>query len=127
MTTVIIFNYYSRVFLGVSLTPEKIKKLYKPGKEFRWQGFVSTSISANVAKEFSQRNLTPDKRRVVFEIRRTASHPTAAKIWDFAVDEYKWEKEVLMIPGVRFKVLSKYVRGDITYIVVREICLDKHG
>ena len=110
----------------MSLTPEKINELYTRGKVFQWQGFVSTSISSNVAKEFSGRNLAPGKRRVVFEIRRTASHPTAAKIWEFADDKYKPEREVLMIPGVRFEVISKRVRGDITYIVVREICLPQH-
>ena len=115
------------VFRGLSLTQNQIDRFYAVGEVFQWQSFVSTSMKLSVARDqFSGRNLEDGKRPVIFEIRRNPHHPTAAKIWEYAYEPYKSEKEVLMIPGVRFKVLSKYVRGDITNIVVREICLLKH-
>ena len=64
---------------------------------------------------------------MIFDIRRKPAHPTAANISGHVVEEYRDEKEVLMIPGCRFKVLEVNDDGsDEVFVVLKEVQLKSH-
>jgi hypothetical protein len=91
----------------------------------QWNAFTSTSLSETVAITFSERGVNK-KNPVIFDIRRTANHPTAANISAHATEEYQWEKEVLMIPGCRFVVVSIDDQCSPVRIILKERVLQCH-
>lgn len=109
----------NRVWRGVTMTDTKLA-VYMPNVEVQWQAFSSTSLSERQAREFAGRGLTHATRPVLFEIRRDRRRPTAARIDRFA-SQYEGEKEVLMIPGCRFKVVDVSTEGELNRIVLQEI------
>ena len=117
----------SRVFRGCSLTDQQLQVYQeRVGCVIQWNAFSSTSLSEKVAEEFSERGNSNQKTPVVFEIRRHASHPTAAYIAEYADENSRWQKEVLMIPGCRFKILRIEENTYPMKIVLKEIVLKSH-
>lgn len=123
----------SKIFRGCALTARQVKpyrKMAGKRKTVQWLPFASCSRSENVAKAFAAGlHYQPDEpsKPVIFEIHRKPSHPTAAYIDDYSY--YPGEKEVLMIPGCRFKVKEfKDASSDdgCMRVVLQEVQLESH-
>jgi hypothetical protein len=120
---------HARLFRGVALKESQLQQYRaRIGKVIQWNAFASTSVSEKVARQFSQRGKgNGNKICVIFDIRRKPAHPTAANISGHVVEEYRDEKEVLMIPGCRFKVLEvNDDRSDEVFVVLKEVQLMSH-
>jgi hypothetical protein len=98
--------------------------LRRKGYHIQWNAFTSTSLSESVASDFSQRDWSPDKIPVLFDIRRNHTHPTCANFSSFS--DYADEKEVVMIPGCRFRVESVDKKARPVRIVLKEVQLAAH-
>lgn len=117
----------TRVYRGTRMTRtqlEVFKDAERRGGILQWTGFTSTSLSERVARSFAGE---PDASRtaVFFEIRRAASHPTAANISKFSA--YTHEKEVLLIPGFRFKVIEVRDDGASARVILKEHQIKSHA
>jgi hypothetical protein len=95
-------THSSFVFRGSSVTEEKLDKYRQAAgqsrKYFRWSSFVSTSHQRDVGEFFAHNVL------YVIELKRAVSNDQFADLCDntFMPDE----KEVLLQPGVRYRVKS---------------------
>jgi hypothetical protein len=88
------------VYRGDSITKEKLEKYRhaagQPHKYFKWLSFVSTSHKRNVGEFFANNVL------YVIELRRAMSNDQFADLCDNTF--WPHEEEVLLRPGVRFRV-----------------------
>ena len=119
----------TRVYRGTRMTRtqlEVFKDAERRGGILQWNGFTSTSLSKRVARSFAGE---PDAGRVpvLFEIRRGASHPTAANISKFSRYTQRDEEEVLLIPGFRFKVIEVRDDGASTHVILKEHQIKSHA
>jgi len=102
----IIKPFEGTVWRGISRVPdlERAKQLYKPGKDFLWTAFTSTTTDKSVAMRWGQ---------IVFEI--LVDPPDGMyddEVWEFAPADikefsaYRNESEVLFPPNVKFRVIE---------------------
>ena len=118
----------TRVFRGTRMTRTQLRVFEdaeRRGGILQWNAITSTSLSEAVAMRFAENAGDAGTARVVFEIRRTASHPTAAKISEFS--QYADQKEVLFIPGCRFKVIEVRDEGAFSRVILKEHQIKSHA
>jgi hypothetical protein len=85
------------------------------GRAVQWDAFTSTSTSREVATEFAERR----GNGVLFVIRRNPSHAAAADIHEYSM--WPLEREVLLLPGMRFEVRNIQRKGTLTEVVLDEL------
>ena len=104
----------SKVYRGVPHADLGIYERAKTsGSLVQWDAFTSTSTSRDVANGFRRSN------GVLFVIRRDPSHAAAAEISEYS--NYPDEAEVLLLPGMRFRVLDIHYKQEGTEVVLEEI------
>ena len=124
----------TRVFRGTAMATTQIQKLRDACAKksvLQWSAFTSTSLSKETACDFAEHGLSEKKPfPVFFDIHRDPSHPTAANV--SSLSEYPGEEEVLLVAGVRFKVVEVvggYRPGgpmDWTHVVLKEHPIAAH-
>jgi NAD:arginine ADP-ribosyltransferase len=82
------------VYRGI-LTSDSIIKSYTPQKKVLWKPFTSTSADINVSKKFINGN------GILFELKVA----NGCYVYDYS--SIKNEKEILLLPGTEFLILSK--------------------
>jgi hypothetical protein len=90
------------LYRGERLTPDDIKEYreyMESGAVWRWTQFVSTTKSIAVAQEFSDGNTL-----YIINMKRPEASKQGLSI--ACVSEFSQEEEVLLRPGVRFKVMK---------------------
>ena len=99
----------TRLYRGLQLSTEEVKG-YEKGKVISLTGYVSTSMSFEVAREFALSDIPEDKSPVIYDIRFTGDEG----LFNMSDPRYTAfdEDEVLIQDGFEYKIEKVDKRFD---------------